>query len=84
MGGDIDADREIHPLRAPGFHLGESGVEHPVPNLRNQRIALDQRQKRTRQHQAVFGMLPADQRLGTNHLADYKNAVMGPQGAKAR
>ena len=65
----VDADRQLKPDGLPLLDLRQCGINHPFAYHHRQRVVFNHRQKSSRCQRAFFGMLPADQCLGTRHLA---------------
>ncbi|MPN18448.1 hypothetical protein SDC9_165808 [bioreactor metagenome] len=69
LGIDVDADLHVDALALQAGDLGERRIHQPVGELGFQLGAVDDMQKRSRQHHAVLGMHPAHQCLGAHHGA---------------
>ena len=66
---DVDAHRQVQPGGVPHFHLMHGAFKHPLAHLDGQRVVFDDVQEGHRRQQAFFRVLPADQGLGSRHLA---------------
>ena len=66
---DIDANRDLQPLLAPGSHLRQGGVQAPIADPYHEFAVFNQGQEFRRRQHAAFRMLPADQGFGTKYGA---------------
>jgi hypothetical protein len=71
-GRDIDADPDWQAGALPGGGQGQGGVENPGSKAGDFGLIDDQWQPVIRRQQAPFRVLPANQCLGTTHLATAK------------
>ena len=65
----VDADRQVQAGGAPGVHLLQGGLHHPLADVERQRVVLDDGQEAAGRQQAAVRVLPADQRFGPDDLA---------------
>jgi PAS domain S-box-containing protein len=67
VGADVDTHFQPRALVQPGRQLRQGSLNHPFAQRKVKRLPGDQLQKLARCAQAQFGVLPAQQCLGTHH-----------------
>ena len=81
---EVDRDRELQALVAPGAALRSASCEHPHRERPDQARVLGERDELVGEEQAALGMLPAHQRLDAAHAAVRAGRPSAGSGARAR